>query len=128
MSEFKHYRFVLEGRVKPYVRMTRAGKFVRKQAREYLNSQMAIGLQLKSQMAGREMFPRGVPLVVHISFHYAGGWHNRDLDNEIKAMLDAAQGVVFEDDRWIDVVQAGRHKAMRDGVRLAVWPRMYGDD
>lgn len=105
MAELKLH---IAGKPVPYVRMTQRGKFVDPAAKRYLASKEAIALQLRSQMRGREPFGRE-PLVVALWFHYVDGAdHRRDLDNEIKAVLDAANGIVYEDDRWIDVVQAMR--------------------
>jgi len=61
-------RFVLQGKVKPYVRMTRRGKYVSRQAQEYLTSKSKLGWQ----------------------------------------MMDAANGIVYPDDRWIDEIVAKR--------------------
>lgn len=109
----------LLGKPVPYVRMTQRGKFVRPEAKRYLASKDAFALQMRAQMGGREPLGRE-PLVVRLEFWYTGGPdHRRDLDNEIKAMLDAGNGIVWEDDRWIDVIVASRHKALvADSVEL----------
>lgn len=112
--------FLIEGRIKPYVRMTQRSKHVDPQAQEYLASKLAIGLQLKQQMQGREIIPRGIPLAVGVDIEEGVGFHNRDLDNEVKAMLDAGQGVVFEDDRWIDEILAMRYRGQESRASLSV--------
>jgi len=109
-------RFELTGKIKPYVRMTQRGKFVRTrngkltQAAEYLDSKTALQWQFKAQMMGHEPFGRE-PLCVSITVFYRGGYHNHDLDNVIKALLDAMNGIVYADDRWIDAVCAVRGSA-----------------
>ncbi len=109
-------RFELTGKIKPYVRMTQKGKFVRArngkltQAAEYLDSKAALQWQFKAQMVGHEMFGRE-PLCVSITVFYRSGYHNHDLDNVIKALLDAMNGIVYADDRWIDAVCAVRGSA-----------------
>lgn len=109
-------RFEIVGKIKPYVRMTRKGKFVRvrngklTQAAEYLDSREALQWQFKAQMMGREPFGRE-PLCVSITVFYQNGFHNHDLDNVIKAILDAMNGIVYPDDRWIDAVCAVRGSA-----------------
>jgi len=89
---------------KPYVRMTRRGKWVKKDAQEYLTRQRRIRRALHSIMAreGWSLIRSGQPLAVRIDLVHSHGFHGRDLDNEAKAILDAAQGVVFENDRWVD--------------------------
>ena len=102
--------YTIRGKIKPYVRMTQRSKWTDPQAREYLASKMAIGLQLKGQLTrnGNGMFPRRTPLAAHITIWEPGGFHNKDLDNQVKAILDSAQGIVFHDDRWIDCITAER--------------------
>jgi crossover junction endodeoxyribonuclease RusA len=110
------------GKPVPYVRMTQRGKFVRPEAKRYLASKDALALQMRSQMGSHTPLGRE-PLVVHLEFWYASGPdHRRDLDNEIKAVLDAGNGIVWEDDRWIDVIVASRHTAeVQDGVEIVAW-------
>lgn len=115
--------FVIIGKPVPYVRMTQRGKFVRRDAQRYLDSKTAIGLQLVRAMSGRAPLGRR-PLMVKLAFCYQGGAdHRRDLDNEVKAILDAANGIVYEDDRWIDSIEALRTTA-RDGAGNYVWLRV----
>ncbi len=104
----------LLGKPVPYVRMTQRGKFVKPEAKRYLASKDALARQMRIQMGGHEPLGRE-PLIVHLEFWYTSGPdHRRDLDNEIKAVLDAGNGIVWEDDRWIDVIVASRHKAGGD--------------
>ena len=107
--------FYLRGAVKPYVRMTRRGKYIRPQAQEYLTSKRTLGWQMKATMSqhGWEMFPRG-PLSVACVFFSRRGLHGRDLDNEIKAVLDAANGIVYPDDRWVDAISYSPRFLRRD--------------
>lgn len=116
-------RFVLVGPFKPYVRMTQRGKWVDPQAQAYLASKAALGRQFQEQMVGRWMhIERGWPLYVGIYIEHVKGFHNRDLDNEVKAILDAMQGIVFDDDRWVDRLDAIRVRAEQDRIIVAVEP------
>lgn len=103
----RHYRFVLKGKVKPYVRMTQRGKFVRPEARAYLASKEALAWQFKAQMMGKVRFER-TPLAVLIKFNEARRFHHKDLSNEYKAVEDAANGIVWDDDCWVDLCIARR--------------------
>jgi len=116
-------KFYLLGRFKPYVRMTQRSKWVDKEALAYLASKDVMANQVREQMQqhGWEMIPRGRPLWVEIDVLRTR--HNRDLDNEIKAILDAAQGVAFEDDRWVDAIDARRQDTSVDGVTLRIYLR-----
>jgi crossover junction endodeoxyribonuclease RusA len=101
------------GKPVPYVRMTQRGKWVRPDAQRYLASKARIAEQMREQMGTRAPFGRE-PLSVTLDFCYSkGADHRRDLDNEIKALLDAANGIVYEDDRWIDGIIAWRGDSTR---------------
>lgn len=104
------YTFTIAGKIKPAVRMTQRSKHCDPQAADYLVSKQAINWQLLSQMAdnGWDILPGQTPLSVSLVFEFPGGWHNADLDNQIKAVVDAANGIVWPDDRWIDNLHAAR--------------------
>lgn len=108
------YRFVIKGRFKPYVRMTQRGKWVVPKAQQYLASKKRLGFDFQRQMHehGWEMLPATTPLWIQILKTPAH--HNRDIDNEAKALLDAMSGVVFPDDRWVDGLSIWRADA-KDG-------------
>ena len=109
------YLFVIESRIVPYVRMTRRGKYVDPRASEYLASQTEIRLRLREQMSerGLAMLPPQTPLAVSIDIWTARG-HTCDADNLAKAIIDAAQGVVFKNDLWIDQIRIERQKHDRE--------------
>lgn len=100
----KAYTFTFYTSFKPYVRMTARGKFVKPDAQEYLESQSALAWEFKRAMLDRgwEMLPPQTPLQVCIHIEMPGRLHRQDLDNQLKALGDAAQGVVFKNDLWID--------------------------
>lgn len=114
------YTFQLIGRIKPYVRMTQASKFADPQAQEYLASKDALQWQIKQQMAANDwgMIARGIPLGATLFVRPAR--HNADLDNIGKAVRDAAQGVVYEDDRWIDYIRSERTKGWDGDVAYLI--------
>ena len=111
----------LPGIIKPYVRMTQRSRFANDQAREYIASRNRLRDDMRTLMIvhGWKTIPRGVPLAVSVVV----GWlrHNQDLDNIAKAVLDAANGVVYEDDCWIDMLVAQRATVSGEpGVGLSV--------
>jgi crossover junction endodeoxyribonuclease RusA len=97
--------FTLTGRIMPYVRMTRKGMWINPRAQEYLASRAALQYQFKTQMRG-EMFDR-TPLIVTLIIAEAH-IHTHDIDNTLKAVMDAAQGIVYKNDCWVDAVIARR--------------------
>lgn len=97
--------------IKPYVRMTQRGKYVNKQAQEYLTSKQILQVRMreKMQLAGYEMMPASEPLSVTIQVVApVSQGHRADLDNIIKAVLDAGNDILYSDDRWIDTIIAHR--------------------
>lgn len=115
------YTFQLMGKIKPMVRMTQASKHVDPQAQEYLASKDALQWQMKQQMAanGWGMIRRGIRIGVTLTIQPAR--HNSDLDNIIKAVADAAQGIAYEDDRWIDHIRSERTQGADDVAYFTVF-------
>jgi len=103
-------RFTIRGKIKPYVRMTRRGKWVSAQAQEYLASKDAIQSQLLLQLQQNDWdeLPQRTPLAVRLWVTVPERLHCSDLDNIVKAVLDAAQGIVYRNDLWIDSIRARR--------------------
>ena len=104
-------QYVIHGKVIPYVRMTRYGKFVNERAQQYMASQQAIALQIKNAMQPQgKMFPDQTPLSVQVVFEMPERIHTSDLDNQAKAVIDAAQGILYKNDSWIDEMFLKRTK------------------
>jgi Holliday junction resolvase RusA-like endonuclease len=109
---------LLAGPVVPYTRMTQGSTWTDR-SRRYLASQGALSVQMQVQMAetGRTMFPAKVPLRLRVVF----GWavHTHDLSNLLKAVEDAANGIIWADDRWIDSITTEREAW--DNLGLELW-------
>ena len=103
-------RFIILGRVHPYTRMTQRGKWTSARAKAYLASQESISWQIKDQMIQNDwaMLPAQQPLAIKLSFVIPRSLHRCDLSNLAKAVEDAAQGVAFQNDCWIDRLEARR--------------------
>ena len=118
---------VFSGTIKPYVRMTRRGKFVQPKALAYQASQDELKARFKEQLIEKgyrsENFPifkNKQPLRAHVNVCVSKDLHTKDLDNQLKAVLDAAQGLLFENDLWIDTITAERSLASEDLVELVL--------
>ena len=97
--------------IKPYVRMTKRGKYVKPEAQEYLASKEELSWKIKNilQNMGVDMMPAKTSLRVIIRlFAPSEPGHRCDLDNQVKAILDACNGIAYPDDRWIDSIDAKR--------------------
>jgi len=114
------YHIQLEGCFKPHVRMTQRGKYVRPEAQAYLTSKDELQRQLNAEMVDRVMFPPQQPLEVSILIGHKHGFHNRDLDNEVTAILAAMQGIVFENDCWVDDLYTRRQLEDKCGIFIEV--------
>lgn len=93
--------FTYTDKIKPYVRMTQKGKWVDPQAREYMNSKGQLASVLRFQMLRYvwEPIPPKTPFAVSLTYQ-APNVFQFDLDNVFKAVMDAANGICFSDDRW----------------------------
>lgn len=122
-ARITRYVFTLEGVVKPYVRMTQRGKWVDAQAQQYLASKAAIQVQLQTQMSHNDwnVLSGRIPIGFRMRVQRSSALHRCDLDNIIKAVLDAAQGVVFMNDCWIDSIFARRYIGPTDVVQFSVY-------
>ena len=109
-------QFTLTGKICPYTRMTRRGKFVNERAKEYLASQEALAWQFRQQCP--EMLPGQTPLLMIVVIETPTP-HKGDCSNILKAIEDSAQGIVFSNDCWIDSISIQRKRA--DDYRATVW-------
>ena len=101
--------FVIKGEVMPYTRTHKGSYRVNKWAAKYKSQEAALklGMQNAMQLAGEPMLPGQTPLEVIINIR-KNPLHKCDLDNLVKALLDAANRVVYPDDAWVDYIRAGR--------------------
>ena len=107
----------IDARHKPYTRMTQASKWVDKSAQDYLDSQTNLrGILMEAKTTqgyiAAPIFRKGIPLRLVLIYGYA--MNNQDVSNLLKAVEDAANKVIYDDDRWIDEVIVRRAKRKRD--------------
>lgn len=111
-KSFETIDMFIEGSIVPYTRMTQRGKYVKPDARRYLDSQNRLKILMQQEVAHlRGDKPYCVPekgsFGIDIDFNMKK-MHHCDLDNLVKAVMDAAQGVIFENDRYCDFIRAKR--------------------
>jgi Holliday junction resolvase RusA-like endonuclease len=103
--------------VVPYTRMTQKSKYVNKAAHKYLMSRDTLRWYMRLAMAaGDYKMIEKIPVQCTLIFRVTS-LHGMDLDNLTKAVLDAAQTIVFKDDRYVDLILASR--------TLAETPSLY---
>jgi Holliday junction resolvase RusA-like endonuclease len=107
--------------VVPAVRMTQKSKWVDSAAQAYLSNKQVLRWYMQQAMdAGDYRMYDKTPLGCQILFKVVK-LHGNDLDNMVKSVLDAAQGVVFTNDNYIDYIITERILAKEPAVLLFVW-------
>jgi Holliday junction resolvase RusA-like endonuclease len=113
--------FVIRHKVVPYTRTTQRKKWVDPKYAKYRASQDLLRGYFHNVMVDNGYEPLGrQPIQVAIVIHLKTIDHRADLDNQIKAVIDAAQGVVFPFDGWIDAIYARRRQASQDRVFMLI--------
>jgi Holliday junction resolvase RusA-like endonuclease len=118
------FTLTYEGPFVPYTRMTQRSKWTRRSQR-YLKSQHAMRRVFAQQWGNRPPLskqPFRVVILIEMKKGKHRGLHRQDLDNQAKAIIDAAQSVVFVDDRWMDWQTQRRKIGEVDRVVLSVKP------
>jgi len=86
-------------------RLTRRGRFHQYESKESKAYKVGVGLLLKSQKVTKFDKEALLSVTAHIYRPRASG----DLDNRLKALLDALNGLVWEDDRQVVEIHAYRN-------------------
>ena len=95
--------FIIEGEIIPYVRTTRKAASFNERNLRYANSLGGIRVQVNNQMALRnyEKIPDRTSFIVYALFQSKSRLWTFDVDNKLKAIVDALQGHVFRSDLWL---------------------------
>jgi Holliday junction resolvase RusA-like endonuclease len=113
--------FIIEEPIFPYVRMTQRSKWIDPAATAYLRNKGVLKWILQNQMdAGDFLMLKHAPMGCDLSFNVQQ-LHKCDLDNLVKAVLDAAQGIVYANDCWIDLLAARRRIASTPRLVFSIW-------
>lgn len=114
-------------------RFTKSGKVY--SSGRSANFENSLGMIARAAMGGRKPFACPVAVRIAIRFAFPEGWNRAerlfntpikngfgDLDNHIKACLDAINKIVFEDDRLVCEIVARKEFAGSDGILIQVTP------
>ena len=139
--EFGFYTDLLQ----PYVRMTQRSMFVNKYAKQYLSSKANLKELIAYELLGVQthMYVKKVKVggqKVDVESYYAippktifrmGAQiiypigklkRKQDVDNLLKAILDAGNELIYEDDRWCDNAYVNRFEhGSRDRIHVWLW-------
>jgi Holliday junction resolvase RusA-like endonuclease len=113
-------RFVVSGPVVPWKRTTlyRGKRLTPKRQREYQR-------RVKGEAYGariRQEWPMNARYVLRIDVHEHDA-RKRDLDNCLKTISDALNGVLWDDDYQVDGIVALRREICRHSPRVEVYVR-----
>lgn len=112
--------FTVPGRPVPAARMTRRGKWIKRNAQRYLAYKDMVRWTAWEVMRKKEIPPFEGPVGVEIHAYIAGG-RMGDIDNIEKTVFDGMNGIVWHDDRQIEEVHAYRHKGKPQRTEVRVW-------
>ncbi len=100
-----------------------------------------IALAAQAAMAGRAPMAGPVSVGLHVRFPIPASWSQRkkadalrgallptgkpDLDNVLKAVGDACNGIVFRDDSAVVHATASKTYSDRPGLTVVVWPYIH---
>lgn len=131
--------------LQPYVRMTQKSMYINKYAKIYLASKAKLKelmlyeikdklnyTSTKKAKAGLHTFdvetyyaiPDKTPFRIYATVNYPKGKLKRkqDIDNILKALLDAGNELIYNDDRWCDAAQIDRHETTSDDLKdIEIW-------
>lgn len=118
------------------VRMTQRGKWVSDKAQRYLAYKEQIAWQIKARMRDLKTEPIMSACTVKVIFHMPmpkswsdkkkmamiGHYHTSkpDIDNLVKGLFDAANGIVWKDDSQVVEVKAEKGYRNEPGIWLEV--------
>jgi len=93
-------RLIIPGRPVPYTRMTQKGKWVRKDAGRYLNYKNHVTACAMEQGIRLGDITR-LKVTVYLFGKTTPFGRDGDVDNYLKAAMDALNGIAYKDDRQI---------------------------
>lgn len=94
-------KITIPGRPVPYVRMTRNGKFVKKNAQRYLTYKNTIGYIAKSQIKAPSDKIIHINVLVYLNGKTTPMGKDGDADNYLKAACDGLNKIAYIDDRQV---------------------------
>ena len=96
-TELAEIQFTILGRPIPAARMTRRGKWIKRQALKYLTFKEQVGWEARKYFKEPWQGPIGIELYFYLKVNRSRG----DGDNYMKAILDGMNGVVYLDDSQV---------------------------
>lgn len=108
--------FVIPGRPVPAARMTRRGKWIKRNAARYLAYKSHVGWVARQHFKEPLEGPIGIKVIA-----YWWGGRPGDLDNILKAIQDGMNGIAWYDDSQVVYIQAQRVKDKPERTEIWIW-------
>ncbi|WP_028547225.1 RusA family crossover junction endodeoxyribonuclease [Paenibacillus taiwanensis] len=114
------------------VRMTQKGKYMDPNALRYLNYKQEIAYKMRQTVSAAKLGPIAVKVTFHMLIpeswthkrrHALVGQHcakKPDIDNLIKGVFDAANGILWKDDNQVVMVESQKRYALIPGIEIEV--------
>lgn len=97
-----------------YWRMARGRLYASSEAKAYKAEVVARAIRAGYRTATDLPFPKGISIVVRVEWHRSR--RAGDLDNRLKIVMDALNGVLWADDMQVVEIHAYRYDAPRAGA------------
>jgi len=110
--------FTVPGRPVPAARMTRRGKYIKRNAQRYLAFKDSVGWAARNALKKQQPFSGNVSVEI---WAYIAGGRPGDVDNIAKAILDGMNGVIFFDDVQVDNLFVHRMIGKPQRAEVKVW-------
>lgn len=134
VTDLTTQRFLIDIKPMGAVRMTRNGKWMNESALRYLAYKKDIGWQIRTQMCEMDVMKSALAVKATFILPIPQSWSKKkqisaigtyhtskpDIDNLVKGLFDALNGVLWEDDNRVVDMKAEKIYGEKPGIKLEV--------
>lgn len=108
------------GRPVPYVRMTQRGKYVKKNAKRYLEYKQSIGWAYIAKKMPKLDGKIEIGITAYLYGKTTEFGRDGDVDNYLKSAMDGLNGIAYKDDRQVVRAKAEKLPCEKGKERLEI--------